>query len=896
MKRFLYLIILCALCSTVQAQHVFQGTSLSEALIALDKSTKRYDISFVYDELEDFTVTKTVKRGRSLPEAVREVCGFYPVRVSVKGHDILVECIQKDRTKLMGRLVGPDRQPVAYANIVLYDDTLVIGGGVSNEAGDFVIPCGMSQADVRISCVGFKTIERQMPVADVGTIRMQMDNKLLNNVTVSGRMPVIRSEANRLLYIVNNDEYAQGMTAFELLNRVPMVGMVNGRATILGKGTAHYMMNGRVMEMDDEVIHQRLWSIRAEDIERIEVITMPTGKYLSDLGGGYINFVMNRDQSLGWRSDLSVQAGTSDKWSGRTDASVNYASEQFDMALDVNGNWLTKTEDKDVAYSFPTEERTVASHKETEDKDLGASLMLRYLPHKKLEIGALASYQYLWPKSDISSENHLKSDLNEDGDAYYSYVPPAEYYNDIASESSLKYKGNHVLNLSTYVDWTLGKPDSKLSFSYNFYQKQDDNTSKVCSNPINSFVCQTSIKNNESSYRIHSARLDLSTPLSTATTFNAGVSYTNIKNEAKNLFDSYNNVYDDLLPLTPSTNYSHEENILAGYLSFQHSFSKQLKAMAGLRYEHTKNTQYYNNYNYSKYISTNDTKDDHFYPTLSFNYHSDHGEQIGAAWTMSVTRPNFHDLNPLTVYESAYDTSQGYPFLKPSYENRVEVSFSSHRGFYANLYYTHGKDQIDWKTFYSIMYSSTTPDNLYKSDKTGLYVNYNHRFSQWMNIIADGELFYYDAETYHDNVDNGMTSLYFWVVNSGLHGWGKRFAVSGDIFLNRLHSMILNIRYDQWLDDYVGVTKIDAYGYFTFALRYSLLNDRLKLSLTAVDPFHQQIIDKTRNCSLGPFQKVHTNLHSHYIGLTATYSLGGKKIRQIHHDFKDSEQQRAEKQ
>ena len=754
---------------------------------------------------------------------------------------------------------------------------------MSNEAGDFVIPCGMSQADVRISCVGFKTIERQMPVADVGTIRMQMDNKLLNNVTVSGRMPVIRSEANRLLYIVNNDEYAQGMTAFELLNRVPMVGIVNGRATILGKGTAHYMMNGRVMEMDDEVIHQRLWSIRAEDIERIEVITMPTGKYLSDLGGGYINFVMNRDQSLGWRSDLSLQAGTSDKWSGRTDASVNYASEQFDMALDVNGNWLTKTEDKDVVYMIPPPDRTVASHKETENKDLGASLMLRYLPHKKLEIGAFASYQQLWPKSDITSENHLKSNSNDDGDAYYTYAPPAEYYNDIASESSLKYEGNHVLNLSSYFDWTLGKPDSKLSFSYNFYQKQDDNTSKVCSKVISLFT-------NESSYRIHSARLDLSMPLSAATTFNAGVSYTTIKNEAETITSG------TMSSFSPHpTNYSHEENILAGYLSFQHNFSKQLKAMAGLRYEHTKNTQYYKNYSYNNY-DKNDTKDDHFYPTLSFNYHSDHGEQIGAAWTMSVTRPNFNDLNPLPIYESAYDSSQGYPFLTPSYENRVEVSFSSHRGFFANLYYTHGKDQIDWMTSYNQMYSSAKPDNLYKSDKTGLYVNYNHRFSQWMNIIADGELFYYDAETYHDNVVNGMTSLYFWVVNSGLHGWGKRFAVSGDIFLNRLHSMILNIRYDQWLDDYVGLTKIDAYGYFTFALRYSLLNDRLKLSLIAIDPFHQQIIDKTKNCSLGQFQKVHTNLHSHYIGLTATYSLGGKKVRQINHEFKDSEQQRAEKQ
>ena len=53
------------------AQHVFNGTSLSKALIELDQSTKRYDISFVYDELEDFTVTKTIKRGRSVPDAVR---------------------------------------------------------------------------------------------------------------------------------------------------------------------------------------------------------------------------------------------------------------------------------------------------------------------------------------------------------------------------------------------------------------------------------------------------------------------------------------------------------------------------------------------------------------------------------------------------------------------------------------------------------------------------------------------------------------------------------------------------------------------------------------------------------------------------------------------------------
>lgn len=62
MKRILYLSIIYILSATAQAQHVFQSTSLSKALIELDQSSKHYDISFVYDELEDFTVTKTIKR------------------------------------------------------------------------------------------------------------------------------------------------------------------------------------------------------------------------------------------------------------------------------------------------------------------------------------------------------------------------------------------------------------------------------------------------------------------------------------------------------------------------------------------------------------------------------------------------------------------------------------------------------------------------------------------------------------------------------------------------------------------------------------------------------------------------------------------------------------------
>ena len=70
MRRVLCIIILLTAAFSARSQHTFRGTSLSEALIALDNSSKRYNITFVYDELEDFTVSKTIPQGQSLPDAV----------------------------------------------------------------------------------------------------------------------------------------------------------------------------------------------------------------------------------------------------------------------------------------------------------------------------------------------------------------------------------------------------------------------------------------------------------------------------------------------------------------------------------------------------------------------------------------------------------------------------------------------------------------------------------------------------------------------------------------------------------------------------------------------------------------------------------------------------------
>ena len=178
---------------SVKAQrlsHDFQNTSLSEALIWIDNAQDNYKLNFIFDELEDFTVTTQLKNV-SVRDAVRQVCGFYPMHLTFDAQDIYIECVQKSDTKLTGRIINESGQPVAYASITLLSlgDSTFLTGGVSNEAGDFVIPCKEPKVIARISYVGYKTVYKTCTQPEVGTIRLHPDNYALKGVTVKGHVP-----------------------------------------------------------------------------------------------------------------------------------------------------------------------------------------------------------------------------------------------------------------------------------------------------------------------------------------------------------------------------------------------------------------------------------------------------------------------------------------------------------------------------------------------------------------------------------------------------------------------------------------------------------------------------------------------------------------------------------
>lgn len=209
MKRFLVIIcLLCAFISTICAQPVsrrYHNRSMSDVLIDLDKSSSRYKISFIYNELEDFTVTQDINE-QDVPGAIRRVIGFYPMKMTVGDSLITVECIRKGERKLIGRLVNNHNLPVEFANIQLLSikDSSFLCGGVSNANGDFVIPCDQRQAIMNVSYVGYKTISRLVTISRIGNIKMQADAYQLKKVIVKGNLRT--DHGDHAIYTFNEEQ------------------------------------------------------------------------------------------------------------------------------------------------------------------------------------------------------------------------------------------------------------------------------------------------------------------------------------------------------------------------------------------------------------------------------------------------------------------------------------------------------------------------------------------------------------------------------------------------------------------------------------------------------------------------------------------------------------------
>lgn len=409
MKKILTTLLLCVTTAWhTQAQtlsHTFNDISFSEALKYIQAQSHDFTIAFIYNELEDFRVSTELK-DVSIPDAIQQIIGYYPIHMTVDGRSIYVECTDKAERHLVGTLVDEKNRPIPYASIVLLQpsDSTVITYGVSNESGQFVIPFRQPEVIVAISSIGFKKVYRTCSEEDLGTVRMQSEEYFINGVVVKGEH--ILHYIDKSVHTFTDEQIAQARNVRDLLEHVQdlHIDPISNRISRMNGSSVLLLLNGiRASDTD-------LKSIPPDKIVRVEYYDIPPARY-SD-AGTVVNVITKRlDNGINLGFDVTHAFTTG---FGNDDAYLSYTSGYHQLGITYSLNLREYSDDQgENAYKYQLAGKQY-DYNEHHQRSFGYRthypiLKYTYNRPKDLVLQVTAA-----PNFDSSHENrHVAIDLKE---------------------------------------------------------------------------------------------------------------------------------------------------------------------------------------------------------------------------------------------------------------------------------------------------------------------------------------------------------------------------------------------------------------------------------------------------------------------------------------------------
>ncbi|WP_295341726.1 TonB-dependent receptor [uncultured Prevotella sp.] len=335
---FLFFLLILGLHSYAQRiTRQYNNVSFSAALMDLNAHQHKYTINFVYDELEDFKVTKSI-HNQNVPNAIMQLIGFYPIRMTQVENNIMVECTQKSTFRYKGRIVDERGNAAEYATIALLSpiDSTIVGHGVSNENGSFVIPCNFRKVLARITYIGYKTVNRIYNNTEMGIIKLQPKTMIVKGVVVKGDRPQYKMLSGGMEVAVEHTLLSKMANTFEVLSLLPRVSVNGQKISVFGKGAPIIYINNKRVHDNNEIVN-----ITPDNIKSISVITSPGAEYDAEVESVIrIRTKERRANGFSLRADAF---GKYNKWMSDYElVSTRYQTKKFEIA---NSLWTMGTHD-----------------------------------------------------------------------------------------------------------------------------------------------------------------------------------------------------------------------------------------------------------------------------------------------------------------------------------------------------------------------------------------------------------------------------------------------------------------------------------------------------------------------------------------------------------------------
>ncbi len=495
---------------------------------------------------------------------------------------------------------------------------------------------------------------------------------------------VFKKESDRFVYDVAASPVAKGNTAFGLLKETPLVSSTDDRTLrIAGKSNAVIYINGRVTQMDADGLVEFLKNMPAENIQKIEVITMPGSEFNVESTDGIINIVLKKKATDGLNGNLRLTNEQNYYNATGAGVSLNYRKDKLGVSANVN-----TSENIDEKYFILTNGNQNASNRSEgnmtdPNKNLGGYLNIDYQLNDKSSLAL--TYNSRANKSNNSTINFFNTIKNNlTNEVQYSWTR--------SKEDARSYNNSANLNYELKTD-TLG---SKLNLNiagllYKRFQTSNNSTfiADRNQNQLNQTLLieqnQPQIINNFSATADYIKKFKNEFTVALGGNFNR----TNTDNDTQ-----YNAVdFRTQLSEANPNHFLYEENILGTYVTVEKVFSPQFSGKIGTRFEYTQSEGNSDNAQDERLrnIKRNYNK---LLPFLSANYAINDNNNISYAFSSRMKRPSFWELNPVKTLLTEFNYTQNNPFVKASSIYSHELTYMYKSSYFLILNHSFIKDAI----------------------------------------------------------------------------------------------------------------------------------------------------------------------------------------------------------
>ena len=685
MKQYIFTALFCALTLCAQAQRItrqYQNESLSKVLEDLNTATNDKTIYFIYDELEDFTVTSQFKN-LPIDEAVREVIGFYPMKVTYDHDNIFIECTQKEDTKVIGRIVDESGKPIEFANISLHNDGFV-NGGVSNENGDFVIPCKAQRITLKVSYIGYKTITRDIGVGNIGEIPQYKPT--------TGGMTV--DVQHSLLHDIGN--------ADDLLSMIPMVQGRDGKFEVLAKGEPEIYINNKKVRDKSE-----LKQLKSVDIKSVDVITAPGAKYNAEVNA-VIRIKTLKPQGDGFSLMATSDTRKNNKWNNYSDLTLKYRTgglEAFaNVALD-NGHY---SNDQDIDQELHISKDLFNVHAELPVRSTWTQLQYK----------AGLSYDFNADHSiglSFSSQKNLYNRFSSD--MTQQYLKNGTFDGNVRLLTDIREEDKPVWEMNTYYVGKVGKLGIDLNATVLRRESEDNNNQQELSEELGNRTITTLTKDKNT---MVAGKLVLDYPVWKGV-LSGGSEVTSTESQGHNLNQEN---------IIPESDTEMKEKNIAGFAEYEVQLG-QWHLNAGLRFEHV--SADYTSFGIRQEEPSRTYND--WFPNLSAAWQKGKwGAQL--SYSKRITRPPYNMLTSMVVYDSRILYEGGNPLLRPSVRHSIDFNLT----FSWLTFVTGYTRENDFFTHVGNIYDEENEIAIFQPD------NFDHQDRVYATLVASPKLGFWQPQ------------------------------------------------------------------------------------------------------------------------------------------------------